>query len=69
MAAVDAILAGKKLTLIQGPPGTGKTRTIVGLVSALLHAEEADSVVVSTRTHTHAHAHAHTHTRFNRVHS
>ncbi|KAI3952624.1 hypothetical protein MKX01_013586 [Papaver californicum] len=38
---LDAIRAGlsrKSVVLIQGPPGTGKTQTILGLLSAILHA-------------------------------
>ncbi|MCL7042633.1 hypothetical protein MKW94_021725 [Papaver nudicaule] len=38
---LDAIRAGlsrKTVVLIQGPPGTGKTQTILGLLSAILHA-------------------------------
>ncbi|KAL7001986.1 putative helicase MAGATAMA 3 [Sarracenia purpurea var. burkii] len=38
---LDAIRLGllrKRFVLIQGPPGTGKTQTILGLLSAILHA-------------------------------
>ncbi|OQR90681.1 hypothetical protein ACHHYP_05326 [Achlya hypogyna] len=35
LAAITAAVE-RPLTLIQGPPGTGKTRTIVGLIGALL---------------------------------
>ncbi|KAI3853074.1 hypothetical protein MKX03_020069 [Papaver bracteatum] len=38
---LDAIREGlsrKSVVLIQGPPGTGKTQTILGLLSAVLHA-------------------------------
>ncbi|XP_024526987.1 helicase sen1 [Selaginella moellendorffii] len=36
-----AAVADQMISLIQGPPGTGKTRTILGIVSALLaHANE-----------------------------
>lgn len=38
LAAVTAGLDGTSLTLIQGPPGTGKTKTILGLLSIVLHA-------------------------------
>ncbi|XP_058214440.1 probable helicase MAGATAMA 3 isoform X1 [Rhododendron vialii] len=41
---LDAIRVGvsrKRLVLIQGPPGTGKTQTILGLLSAILHATPA----------------------------
>ncbi|XVF45709.1 hypothetical protein PTKIN_Ptkin02bG0228300 [Pterospermum kingtungense] len=36
--AVAAGLSRKAFVLIQGPPGTGKTQTILGLLSAILHA-------------------------------
>ncbi|OMO79958.1 putative helicase MAGATAMA 3 [Corchorus capsularis] len=36
--AIDAGLSRKPFVLIQGPPGTGKTQTILGLLSAILHA-------------------------------
>ncbi|XP_021285996.1 probable helicase MAGATAMA 3 isoform X2 [Herrania umbratica] len=36
--AIDAGLSRKAFVLIQGPPGTGKTQTILGLLSAILHA-------------------------------
>lgn len=39
--AIDAGLSRKKFILIQGPPGTGKTQTILGLLSAILHATPA----------------------------
>lgn len=41
---LDAIRVGvsrKRVVLIQGPPGTGKTQTILGLLSAILHATPA----------------------------
>lgn len=41
---LDAIYAGlsrKSFVLIQGPPGTGKTQTILGILSAILHATPA----------------------------
>ncbi|GMQ01758.1 hypothetical protein CsSME_00048288 [Camellia sinensis var. sinensis] len=41
---LDAIRVGlsrKRFVLIQGPPGTGKTQTILGLLSAILHATPA----------------------------
>ncbi|GMQ01757.1 hypothetical protein CsSME_00048288 [Camellia sinensis var. sinensis] len=34
-------LSRKRFVLIQGPPGTGKTQTILGLLSAILHATPA----------------------------
>nr|GFC96067.1 probable helicase MAGATAMA 3 [Tanacetum cinerariifolium] len=34
-------LSRRKFVLIQGPPGTGKTQTILGLLSAILHATPA----------------------------
>ncbi|GLT85964.1 hypothetical protein SLE2022_041290 [Rubroshorea leprosula] len=39
--AIDAGLSRKTFILIQGPPGTGKTQTILGLLSAILHATPA----------------------------
>nr|XP_023920246.1 probable helicase MAGATAMA 3 isoform X2 [Quercus suber] len=39
--AIQAGLARKAFVLIQGPPGTGKTKTILGLLSAILHATPA----------------------------
>ncbi|XP_059433882.1 probable helicase MAGATAMA 3 isoform X1 [Corylus avellana] len=39
--AIQAGLARKAFVLIQGPPGTGKTKTIIGLLSAILHASPA----------------------------
>ncbi|CAK9151214.1 unnamed protein product [Ilex paraguariensis] len=37
----QAGLSRKTFVLIQGPPGTGKTQTILGLLSAILHATPA----------------------------
>lgn len=39
--AIDVGLSRKPFVLIQGPPGTGKTQTILGLLSAILHATPA----------------------------
>ncbi|CAN6678594.1 unnamed protein product [Malus baccata var. baccata] len=39
--AIQAGLSRKPFILIQGPPGTGKTQTILGLLSAILHATPA----------------------------
>ncbi|PIA47781.1 hypothetical protein AQUCO_01400405v1 [Aquilegia coerulea] len=39
--AIRASLLRKAFVLIQGPPGTGKTRTILGLLSAILHSTPA----------------------------
>ncbi|KAJ0976868.1 hypothetical protein J5N97_012342 [Dioscorea zingiberensis] len=39
--AIHAALSRKTFVLIQGPPGTGKTQTILGLLSAVLHAAPA----------------------------
>nr|XP_024386396.1 uncharacterized protein LOC112287553 isoform X3 [Physcomitrium patens]XP_024386398.1 uncharacterized protein LOC112287553 isoform X3 [Physcomitrium patens] len=39
----DIAAADHQLALVQGPPGTGKTRTIVGIVSALLAWEPQSS--------------------------
>ncbi|KAK9812261.1 hypothetical protein WJX73_008588 [Symbiochloris irregularis] len=38
MAAMCSGLSDEPVVLIQGPPGTGKTRTILGLLSIVLHA-------------------------------
>ncbi|XP_068659637.1 probable helicase MAGATAMA 3 isoform X2 [Aristolochia californica] len=38
LQAIYAGLSRKTFVLIQGPPGTGKTQTILGLLSAILHA-------------------------------
>ncbi|KAL8114930.1 hypothetical protein AgCh_021673 [Apium graveolens] len=38
LEAIDAGLSSKPFVLIQGPPGTGKTQTIIGILSAILHA-------------------------------
>ncbi|KAK9909662.1 hypothetical protein WJX75_005776 [Coccomyxa subellipsoidea] len=43
MSAVTAGLDRSPVILIQGPPGTGKTRTILGLLSIILHAAPAHS--------------------------
>ncbi|PHT98581.1 hypothetical protein BC332_32489 [Capsicum chinense] len=39
--AINAGLSRKSFVLIQGPPGTGKTQTILGILSAILHATPA----------------------------
>ncbi|XP_062109924.1 probable helicase MAGATAMA 3 [Humulus lupulus] len=39
--AIQAGLSRKPFVLIQGPPGTGKTQTILGILSAILHATPA----------------------------
>ncbi|KAF5781649.1 putative P-loop containing nucleoside triphosphate hydrolase, DNA2/NAM7 helicase, helicase [Helianthus annuus] len=41
LEAIRAGLSRRKFVLIQGPPGTGKTQTILGLLSAILHATPA----------------------------
>ncbi|XP_039140308.1 probable helicase MAGATAMA 3 [Dioscorea cayenensis subsp. rotundata] len=41
LEAIHAGLSRKPFVLIQGPPGTGKTQTILGLLSAVLHAAPA----------------------------
>ncbi|CAA0826618.1 Probable helicase MAGATAMA 3 [Striga hermonthica] len=38
LEAIYAGLSRQSFVLIQGPPGTGKTQTILGLLSAILHA-------------------------------
>ncbi|KAL9266007.1 putative helicase MAGATAMA 3 [Drosera capensis] len=41
LQAIRAGLSRRSIVLIQGPPGTGKTQTILGLLSAILHASPA----------------------------
>ncbi|KAJ0010945.1 hypothetical protein Pint_32913 [Pistacia integerrima] len=41
LEAIYEGLSRKSFVLIQGPPGTGKTQTILGLLSAILHATPA----------------------------
>ncbi|KAJ4951213.1 hypothetical protein NE237_028045 [Protea cynaroides] len=41
MEAINAGLSRRTFVLIQGPPGTGKTQTILGVLSAILHAAPA----------------------------
>ncbi|KAK2992800.1 hypothetical protein RJ640_009097 [Escallonia rubra] len=41
LEAINAGLSRKMFLLIQGPPGTGKTQTILGILSAVLHATPA----------------------------
>ncbi|KAL9681514.1 hypothetical protein QQ045_013299 [Rhodiola kirilowii] len=48
--AIHEALSGKPFVLIQGPPGTGKTKTILGLLSVLLHATPMRSVQKEERT-------------------
>lgn len=40
MEALQAGLDGTAMVLIQGPPGTGKTRTIINLLSVVMHAAQ-----------------------------
>ncbi|KAL6754526.1 AAA domain-containing protein [Haematococcus lacustris] len=44
MEALCAGLDGTPLVLIQGPPGTGKTRTILNLLSVVMHAAQKGSL-------------------------
>jgi len=44
MTALRAGLDGTPLVLIQGPPGTGKTRTILNLLSVVMHAAAKGSL-------------------------
>ncbi|KAK9842012.1 hypothetical protein WJX81_004236 [Elliptochloris bilobata] len=49
---VKALVAGldhSPVVLIQGPPGTGKTRTILNLLSVILHAAPPDSAGMGSR--------------------
>ncbi|KAL6580255.1 putative helicase MAGATAMA 3 [Orobanche minor] len=41
LEAIYAGLSRQPFVLIQGPPGTGKTQTILGILSAILHASPA----------------------------
>ncbi|CAL8467911.1 g7449 [Coccomyxa elongata] len=50
MSAVTAGLDRSPVVLIQGPPGTGKTRTILGLLSIVLHAVPAHSSGLTKRS-------------------
>lgn len=40
MDALQAGLDGTPVVLIQGPPGTGKTRTILNLLSVVMHSAQ-----------------------------
>lgn len=44
MEALRAGLDGTPLVLIQGPPGTGKTRTILNLLSVVMHSAAKGSL-------------------------
>lgn len=44
MGALRAGLDGTPLVLIQGPPGTGKTRTILNLLSVVMHSAAKGSL-------------------------
>ncbi len=44
MEALRAGLDGTPLVLIQGPPGTGKTRTILNLLSVVMHSAQKGSL-------------------------
>jgi hypothetical protein len=44
MTALRAGLDGTPLVLIQGPPGTGKTRTILNLLSVVMHSAAKGSL-------------------------
>ncbi|XP_024540869.1 uncharacterized protein LOC9647084 isoform X1 [Selaginella moellendorffii] len=53
LSAIKASLGDSRkdqheISLVQGPPGTGKTRTIVAIVSALLHSRESNEDVCRT---------------------
>ncbi|KAF9162609.1 DEAD-box type RNA helicase [Actinomortierella ambigua] len=49
-AIIGAIERKEGFTLIQGPPGTGKTKTILGLVGALLREDRNKSAAPVVRT-------------------
>lgn len=44
MEALRAGLDGTPVVLIQGPPGTGKTRTILNLLSVVMHSAQKGSL-------------------------
>ncbi len=44
MEALRAGLDGSPLVLIQGPPGTGKTRTILNLLSVIMHSASKNAL-------------------------
>ncbi|KXZ52239.1 hypothetical protein GPECTOR_10g870 [Gonium pectorale] len=46
MSALQAGLDGTPVVLIQGPPGTGKTRTILNLLSVIMHSAHKGSVAL-----------------------
>ncbi|GFR51044.1 hypothetical protein Agub_g13208, partial [Astrephomene gubernaculifera] len=48
MSALQAGLDGTPVVLIQGPPGTGKTRTILNLLSVIMHSAHKSSIAVMT---------------------
>ncbi|ORX57635.1 hypothetical protein DM01DRAFT_134426 [Hesseltinella vesiculosa] len=47
-AIVGALTKKKGFTLIQGPPGTGKTKTILGLLVAILNETNTTTKLIST---------------------
>ena len=49
MTALQAGLEGMPLVLIQGPPGTGKTRTILNLLSVVMHSAAKGSLELIPR--------------------
>ena len=49
MSALQSGLDGSPLVLIQGPPGTGKTRTILNLLSVVMHAAAKGSLELMPR--------------------
>lgn len=50
MEALQAGLDGTPVVLIQGPPGTGKTRTILNLLSVVMHAAQQGALELLTGT-------------------
>ncbi|MEW5304818.1 MAG: hypothetical protein WDW36_007402 [Sanguina aurantia] len=52
MGALQAGLDGTPVVLIQGPPGTGKTRTILNLLSVIMHSAHKGSLEVKARSST-----------------
>jgi hypothetical protein len=48
MEAVTGGLDGSPVVLIQGPPGTGKTKTILGLLSIIMHSAPRGAFAAAT---------------------
>jgi hypothetical protein len=46
MNAIRSGLDGSAINLVQGPPGTGKTKTILGILSIIMHSVPPDAMDV-----------------------